>query len=155
MGVRGYANFIEPDLIRSNGMGDRVAHMDVEPGRRAGIARFLLERKRAGDPLLNTRRYFHAFTAGKPPYRCHFPKIFLEIYPDGSVLDCVRVDRPIGNVAEQPLREILQHPRIQGMIRDGERWCCVHNNADRVDTSNLWDLRPESLASLLAFAFRT
>jgi len=154
MGVRGYANFIETDLSRSDGMGDRAAHLDVEGERQAEIALFLLERKRAGAPILNTRRYLELFTAGKPRYRCHFPKIFLEIYPDGSVLDCVRTDRPIGNVAQEPLRQILQHPRIQGMIRDGERWCCVHSNADRIDTSNLWDLRPESLASLLGFVSR-
>lgn len=154
LGVWGYMNFIEVDLLTSEGLGDQNAEVDVSERGRCELARRLIDRKRDGYPILNTYDYFNTFVAGKKPYRCHFPKIFLEVYPDGSVLDCVRVDKPVGNVRQTPLEQILKRPRIQGMIDDGERWCHVHNNADRIDTSNTWELRPQSVATGLRFMLR-
>jgi MoaA/NifB/PqqE/SkfB family radical SAM enzyme len=152
-GLHGYMNFIERDLLRS-GMHDegRNADLDLLPAERRTAAAFLLGRQVAGDPLLNTAAYYTGFAAGKRGYVCHFPKIFLEVYADGSVVDCTDLDHPVGNVRRERLGEILERPRIRGMIRDGERWCCVHNNADRIDTSRLWELRPDAVLSLVRFA---
>jgi MoaA/NifB/PqqE/SkfB family radical SAM enzyme len=151
MGVSGYVNFIEMDLLKSSGMGSQNVDFDASEATRRELAKMLISRKKGKAPILNTYNYFNTFVEGKKPYRCHFPKIFLEVYADGSVLDCVNVDKPIGNVKGQPLQSILQHPRIQGMIDDGEKWCCVHNNADRIDASNTWELHRESITTGLRF----
>lgn len=145
MGVRGYFNFIEIDLRKSTGMGNRNEPLDVSEAGRRDIARELRDMKKTHPEILNTDAYFEHFMEGRRSYRCHFPKMFLEIYPDGSVLDCVNADKPLGNVRDTPLRTLLRHPRIQGMIEDGENWCDVHNNADRIDASLMWELRPESV----------
>lgn len=151
--VSGYVNFIEVDLSRSTGMGDQNEDVDISETERRELSRMLLARKAEGFPILNTNDYFQKFVHGKQAYRCHFPKMFLEVYPDGSVLDCVRVDQPIGNVRRSSLKRILSHPRIQGMIDDGERWCHVHNNADRIDVSNTWELHRESVSTGFRFMF--
>lgn len=151
LGVHGYVNFIETDLLEAGGFRDRKKEIDVREARRRQIAESLIAAKRRGAPLLNTMEYFEKFREGKKSYSCHFPKMFLEIYPDGSVVDCVNVDRPVANVRTTPLREVLKHPRIQGMVADGEKWCHVHNNADRIDASLSWDFDIEAVGNLLRF----
>lgn len=151
LGIWGYVNFIETDLRESGGMKNRKANIDVDEHTRRELARFMISAKEGGYPVLNTKKYYRTFLDGKKKYRCHFPKMFLEVYADGSVLDCVRVDQPVGNVKDAPLRELLAHPRIRGMIADGETWCNVHNNADRIDSSLTWELHPEAVANLLRF----
>ncbi len=154
LGIAGYMNFIEVDLFKPLGKNDQNKELDVAENTRRDISKFLLLKKKEGYPILNTDAYFRSFLEGKSSYCCHFPKIFLEIMPDGSVLDCVREDQPIGNVMDTPLKTILEHPRIAGMIDDGEKWCHIHNNADRIDASNTWELHPESLTTGMRFLFR-
>ena len=154
LGVSGYLNFIEMDLLTSSGLGQQNIAVDIAEKKRQQLARQLIARKKEGFPLLNTYNYFEKFTEGKKSYRCHFPKIFLEVYPDGSILDCVRVDKPVGNVRDTPLKELLERPRIKGMIDDGQKWCHVHNNADRIDASNTWELHRESLLTGTRFFLR-
>jgi len=154
LGVAGYINFIEVDILKGVGKGQDNKALDVSEKKRRDIAEKLLGMKKAGYPILNTEKYYHTFVHGKQSYRCHFPKVFMEIYPDGTVLDCVREDRPLGNIKELPLKKILDHPRIQGMVEDGEKWCHIHNNADRIDMSNTWELNRESLVTGMRFLLR-
>ncbi len=149
--VWGYINFIETDLRESEGFKNRKSTIGIDEASRRELAEYLIDAKKKGYPLLNTEKYFRSFLAGKRQYRCHFPKMFLEVYPDGSVIDCVNIDRPIGNVKDMSLKEILRHPRIKGMMADGEKWCNEHNNADRIDSSLTWELHPPALYNLLKF----
>lgn len=148
LGVVGYMNFMERGLLTSEGFEESKTAQDISEEERRDLAADLLLYKQIGAPLLNTEDYFKRFLNGKKPYACHFPKIFIEIYANGDVIDCLRVDKPLGNVREKLLEDILKHPGIKEMIRDGER-CCVHNNADRIDTSNAWNLNPEILRTLV------
>jgi len=154
LGMAGYINFIEVDILKDIGKGRENKELDVSEQNRREIAARLLMMKKEGYPILNTNHYFNTFVNGKQGYRCHFPKVFLEIYPDGTVLDCVREARPLGNVKELPLKKILDHPRVQGMIEDGEKWCHIHNNADRIDMSNTWELKRASLVTGMRFLLR-
>ena len=138
LGVWGYLNFIEQDLSNSLGMKNRKARYDVIEERRRELAQNLLRLKQAGAPILNPERYFE-LAGDEFQYKCHFPKMVLEVYSDGMVLDCVQVDKPLGNIRDTPLEELLKHPRIQGMMEDGEERCCVHRSVDRVGLSYAWE----------------
>lgn len=147
IGVAGYVNFIEQGLLTSEGLEDSVAVTDVSEEERKKIASKLLQHQQTGGPIINTTNYFKQFIDGKKGYKCHFPKMFLEIYSNGDIVDCININNPLGNVKEESLEKLLRHPRIKGMIKDGEQWCYVHNNADRIDTSNFWNINLEILKS--------
>ncbi|MBI2565638.1 MAG: radical SAM protein [Candidatus Schekmanbacteria bacterium] len=149
LGVAGYMNFIERDLMRAGRRDEtRSSDLDLTPEELRRAAAHLARRQSEGAPILNSRAYFDTFANGRRPYRCHFPKVFLEVCADGSVVDCTATERPVGNVSRDRLRDILGRPRIAGMIEDGARWCSVHNNADRIDTSLTWELHPPVLLTL-------
>ena len=104
-----------------------------------GICAYLLERKQAGAPILNTEHYFRYFMEGKPGYRCHLPKLVLYcISGRGDVEDCLNVGRPLANIRETPLRKILELPRFQQIGVDAES-CYSCNSPTMVDLSYIWE----------------
>jgi MoaA/NifB/PqqE/SkfB family radical SAM enzyme len=146
-------NTSDPIISKNNSSGLKInitdiSEQDVSKIEKQRIAQQLLNYKIAGAHLLNTQDYFKQFIHRKN-YQCHFPKMFLEIYSNGNLLDCGQVDKPIGNIKTETLERLLQHPRIEGMIKQGEELCCAHSNADRIDLSNLWRLNPEMLMTFM------
>jgi MoaA/NifB/PqqE/SkfB family radical SAM enzyme len=98
----------------------------------------LLERKRAGAPIVNSELYFQYFADGRRGYRCHFPKLAMSIDGRGYVEDCLNLDRPITNIREMPLKEIMELRRFRQLRRDAEE-CSSCNSPTMVDLSHVWE----------------
>jgi MoaA/NifB/PqqE/SkfB family radical SAM enzyme len=82
------------------------------------------------------------------PYVCRVPFVSVTVTPEGNVTNCFNYDRPYGNVRASPFEDIMKkwNRHEAASITDG-CWKC--NNPDVVDTSYVWELRPEPLWNLL------
>ncbi len=114
----------------------------------AGLAR---ELKRAGYPLLATPQYLDLLARDPDvtAYTCRGPRAVLTVQADGAVRDCLRSDRPLASIADlrasgRPLAAVLDLPRRREILADSAS-CTACNNADVVELSWLWDLRPSML----------
>jgi MoaA/NifB/PqqE/SkfB family radical SAM enzyme len=99
---------------------------------------YLLERKRAGAPILNSETYFEYFVAGRPGYRCHLPKLVMFVDGRGNAEYCLNLARPIANIRTTPLREILEMTRFKQLRAEAEG-CSSCNSPTMVDLSNVWE----------------
>lgn len=103
-----------------------------------GVCAYLLERKQAGAPIVNSEMYFKYFVDGKPGYKCHFPKMIMQLDGRGNIEDCLNLDKPIDNIRQTPLKQIMALPRFKQLRKDAED-CCSCNSPTMVDLSNVWD----------------
>jgi MoaA/NifB/PqqE/SkfB family radical SAM enzyme len=102
------------------------------------VCAHLLEKKRAGAPILNSELYFRYFIEGQPGYRCHFPKLAMSVDGRGYVEDCLNLERPIANIRETPLNEIMKLQRFAQLRQDAEK-CSSCNSPTMVDLSHVWE----------------
>jgi MoaA/NifB/PqqE/SkfB family radical SAM enzyme len=111
-------------------------------------ARELLDLKKKGYPINNSRAYLQRYLLNMTPYVCHAPFVFVTVTPEGNVTNCFNYDRPYGNVRTSPFHEIMKNwdRREVANITKG-CWKC--NNPDVVDTSYVWQLRLEPSLNLL------
>jgi MoaA/NifB/PqqE/SkfB family radical SAM enzyme len=113
--------------------------MGLPPQELRSVCAELLERKRQGAPILNSELYFKYFVDGRPGYRCHLPKLALCMVDGrGNVEDCLDLDRPIANIRDMPLKEIMELPRFKQLRQDAES-CCSCNSPTMVDLSHFWE----------------
>ena len=112
------------------------------------VARELLSLKRKGYPINNSRTYLQGYLLNMTPYVCRVPFVSVTVTPEGNVTNCFNHDRPYGNVRTSPFDEIMKNwdRREVASITKG-CWKC--NNPDVVDTSYVWELRPEPSLNLL------
>jgi hypothetical protein len=151
---------METGELSAGEAGDRLAALALPPGELREAAGLALELKAAGYPILDSRAYLRML-ADDPmlsAYTCRAPRARLTIGADGSVRDCMHVDRPLGNVAslrEQglPLASLFRTPEWARM-GDEAASCTKCNNPDVVELSWLWDLRPVMLGKVLELAGR-
>lgn len=99
-------------------------------------------------PLNNSYTYLERFLEKGQPYVCHLPKIALIIYPDGEVANCADSSNPLGNVRNQSLEDILKGPRFESLKRKALH-CNRCNNPNVVESSYMWQLKPEPLWNAL------
>jgi hypothetical protein len=104
--------------------------------------------KQHGWPIHNSATYLRFFAQQRRHYRCHARKVYVELWPNGDLLDCLDRSGPIANVRHTSLAQLLARPSIR-RLRAMPTDCCVCNNANVIDCSNVWSLRPESLLALL------
>ena len=111
-------------------------------------ARELLSLKKRGYPMNNSRTYLQRYLLNMTPYVCRVPLVYVTVTPEGNVTNCFNHDRPYGNVRASPFDEIMKRweRREAANITEG-CWKC--NNPDVVDTSYIWELRPEPSWNLL------
>ncbi|MEW6375089.1 MAG: radical SAM protein [Thermodesulfobacteriota bacterium] len=139
---------MEIDLLRSGRMEGIKRHLKPSKEEEAHIAETLIQLKRKGFKVNNSYLYLESIKNGKKVYRCHFPKMVLQIGPEGEVIDCRAWDRLIGCIRRQSLREIFQHKRLQELAGwEGEQ-CNKCNNPNRIDLSYFWELRIEPVTSI-------
>jgi MoaA/NifB/PqqE/SkfB family radical SAM enzyme len=105
-------------------------------------ARELLDLKKKGYPVNNSRTYLQRYLLDMTPYVCHVPFVSVTVTPEGNVTNCFNCDRPYGNMRASQFDEIMKNwdRRRAANITRG-CWKC--NNPDVVDTSYIWELRPE------------
>ncbi|WP_240922529.1 radical SAM protein [Thermococcus sp. 9N3] len=53
---------------------------------------------------------------------CGAGRIYAGIEPDGTVVPCVFLPLPVGNVRHRPFKEIWENSRIFGILRDRDSW---------------------------------
>jgi MoaA/NifB/PqqE/SkfB family radical SAM enzyme len=112
--------------------------MGLPMGELKEVCDYILEKKRAGAPIVNSELYFKYFADGRPGYRCHFPKLAMSVDGRGYVEDCLNLDRPIANIRETPLKEIMELHRFKQLRRDAEE-CSSCNSPTMVDLSQVWE----------------
>jgi MoaA/NifB/PqqE/SkfB family radical SAM enzyme len=82
----------------------------------AGAFAYLKELKRRGYPILNSNTHMDMMEAGPPVYRCHWPKFMLPVEANGDVVDCMHWGtRPIANLKQTPLSEVLKSQRLRDL----------------------------------------
>ncbi len=132
------------DVITEYRHGERGSHfvetdMGLSLPEVQSVCAYLLERKRGGAPILNSELYFKYFMDGKPGYKCHLPKLGMCMVDSrGNVEDCLNLDRPIANIQDMPLKEIMELPRFKQLRIDAEK-CCSCNSPTMVDLSFAWE----------------
>jgi MoaA/NifB/PqqE/SkfB family radical SAM enzyme len=126
-----------------------VAPLGLDDDTRSRLFRRLIVMKTRGFPIHNSYTHLRTFINGKRPYRCHARKVYLQLRPNGDLVDCLDRSRPVANIREQTLAELLARPDIRRR-RLANIDCHVCNNANVIDTSHIWELHPESILSLIS-----
>ena len=104
--------------------------------------------KRRGYPILNSHTHMEMMKAGPPQYRCHWPKFMLPVEANGDVVDCMHWGtRPIANLKQTPLAEILDHPRLRELAGEAGEACHKCVSIHRIEISKVADGRLEPLRS--------
>jgi hypothetical protein len=91
-------------------------------------------------------------------YTCRAPRARLTVGADGSVRDCLHIDRPLANVQDLwagglSVASLFDSPGWRRMGAEAAR-CTKCNNPDVVELSWLWDLKPVMLGKVLDLARR-
>jgi len=148
LGVSSYVCPMEIDLLRNGKMEGIKSHLKPCKKEEAIVAETLIRKKRKGFRINNSYLYLESIRNGKKPFRCHFPKMVLQVGPEGEVIDCRAWDRPIGFIRKQDLKEIYQHKSLKELAGwEGEQ-CNKCNNPNRIDLSYFWELRIEPVTSI-------
>ena len=110
--------------------------------------RTLRRLKDEGYPILNSYTYIDMILSGRLEYRCHWPKFNMPVEANGDVVDCMHWGtRPIANVREEPLCEILASPRLRALAGPAGEKCCRCVSLHRVEVSEVYDGNLEPLRS--------
>ena len=133
-------------ILKETGETNKETLASRESERQA--ARELLDLKKRGYPINNSRTYLQRYLLNMTPYVCRVPLIYVTVTPEGNVTNCFNYDRPYGNVRTSPFDEIVKKwDRREATNMAKGCWKC--NNPDVVDTSYIWGLRPEPSWNLL------
>ncbi len=98
----------------------------------------ILEAKRNNSHILNSEMYLKHFIGGKKTYRCHARKVFMFVNSNGDIEDCLRLDRPIANLRETSVKEVMNLTRFQQYLKEAEN-CDSCNSPTMIDTSYAWE----------------
>lgn len=132
--------------------GDEKSATKATQEEEAEAWRQLLRMKRRGYRINNSASYLKFMQKDPRSYRCHFPKIILQVEPWGGIIDCMDWNT-YANVRDMPFKDILNHRRTQELGGPEGENCSVCNNPNRVDMSWFWDLKPEPLATVFKLYF--
>jgi MoaA/NifB/PqqE/SkfB family radical SAM enzyme len=148
LGVPIWFNPIETGMLgRTDRVGSKI-NLALGEHDLSSLARRLIVLKGRGYPIANSYTYLRGFIGGKQRYRCQARKACLELRANGDVMDCLDRFHPVTNVRETSLARLLARPEIR-RLRLKEVSCQFCNNANVIDTSHAWSLRPESIWSLV------
>jgi MoaA/NifB/PqqE/SkfB family radical SAM enzyme len=133
-------------ISRETGVTNKESLASRESEQQA--AKELLDLKKKGYQINNSRAYLQRYLLNMTPYVCRVPFAFVTVTPEGNVTNCFNYDRPYGNMRTSPFGEIMKNwdRREVANITNG-CWKC--NNPDVVDTSYIWGMRLEPSLNLL------
>jgi MoaA/NifB/PqqE/SkfB family radical SAM enzyme len=137
-------------ISKDTGETNREALASRESEQQA--ARELLDLKKKGYPINNSRTYLRRYLLNMEPYVCHAPLVSVTVTPEGNVTNCFNYDRPYGNVRTSPFDEIMKN-WDRHEVANITKGCWKCNNPDVVDTSYIWGMMLEPSWNLLK-AFR-
>lgn len=98
----------------------------------------ILEAKRKGSRILNSEMYLNHFIGGKKQYRCHAKKVFMFVNSNGDIENCLQLDKPIANLRNISVSQVLQLPVFKKFIKESEK-CHSCNSPTMIDTSYIWN----------------
>ena len=133
-------------IARDTGETNKEALASRESEQR--VARELLDLKKKGYPINNSRTYLRRYLLNMRPYVCRAPFVFVTVTPEGNVTSCFNHDNPYGNAITSPFDEIMKK-WSRREVANMTKGCLKCNNPDVVDTSYVWELRPEPSLNLL------
>ncbi len=139
---------IETGMMGPEGFVATKQSLALPPDRLSAVFTDLLGMKRHGWPIQNSATYLRFIAQGRTAYRCHARKVYIELRPNGDLVDCLNRSSPVANVRRQRLSHLLAQPAMH-RLRMQPTECHVCRNANVVDCSNVWSLKPEPLLSLL------
>jgi MoaA/NifB/PqqE/SkfB family radical SAM enzyme len=147
LGVLGIFNGLREEAATPGGDAGLDAYAP-SPAELEAAFTTLLQLKRRGYPILNSRTHLAMMRKGPPVYRCHWPKFMLPIEANGDVVDCMHWGtHPIGNLKQNRLADLLQSPRLRALAGpDGER-CHKCVSIHRVEISEVCSGNLEPLLS--------
>jgi MoaA/NifB/PqqE/SkfB family radical SAM enzyme len=127
---------------------ERVAGLMKPMEEIMGDFRVIREHKERGDPVESSFHLIDYFMQGKrKPYRCRRPRVYLNVYADGSVETCFL--GIFANARKTPLHDVLRMPGYQRAARMSRDCAHACNANDAIEISGLWDFRPGSLRNWL------
>ena len=138
LGVPIAFNVINTMRHYSTGVIDEKEEFAASNDEISNIFSKLLEAKRNGSKVLCSEMYLKHFIGGKKPYRCHAKKVFMFVNSNGDIENCLQLDRPIANLREISVKEVLELPRFKNFIKDTEN-CYTCNSPTMIDTSYIWE----------------
>ncbi|NVM17675.1 MAG: radical SAM protein [Candidatus Lokiarchaeota archaeon] len=98
----------------------------------------ILDAKKSGSKILNSEMYLNHFIGGKKKYICHTKKVFMFVNYNGDIENCLQIDKPIANLQQNSVSEVLQLPEFAKFIEQSEKcYSCI--SPTMIDTSYLWD----------------
>ena len=133
-------------ILKESGQTNKETLASRESEQQA--ARQLLDLKKKGYPINNSRTYLQKYLLNMTPYVCRVPFVFVTVTPEGNVTNCFRRDRPYGNVRRSPFTDIMKNWDHREAV-NATKGCWQCNNPDIVDTSYIWQMRPEPAWNLL------
>jgi len=145
LGVLGTFNGLREEAAADGGDADIHAYA-ASQAQLAVAFSTLRDLKRQGFPILNSYTHLDMMRAGPPEYRCHWPKFMLPIEANGDVVDCMHWGRrPVGNLRQTPLAELLAHPRLRALAGAEGEACHRCVSIHRVEISEVCDGNLEPL----------
>lgn len=94
--------------------------------------------KQNGSKILNSEMYLKHFIDGKKPYNCHARRVFMYVNHNGDVENCLQLDKPIANLRNLSVKEVLELPRFKQFLKQAEN-CHSCNSPTMIDTSYFWE----------------
>lgn len=104
-----------------------------------------------GYPIRNSFYFMDYIINKKNHYTCHWPKVTMVVYSDGSVLKCS--DRqPIANLRDQSLGQIIRSSEYRQVAENSAncKLACLGNYS--LDASGLWGFNYAAIKSIAEFA---
>ena len=117
------------------------------------IGQKLATLKKDGYPLNNSYMYLHKYLGKQEPFQCHLPRIALIVRPDGNITHCMETTAPLGNVMQQPLKEIIRSPSYQALLQK-TTGCNRCNNPNIVESSYMWQFHLEPLFNAVSLMLK-
>lgn len=121
-----------------------LCRIRLEPDEEAALAGRIALLRRRGFPVRDSNHYLAKLGPAGGRYRCHFKKVCLRVEPNGDVLDCTQVGVPLANALETSIPALVASPAFQEFQQRAER-CHRCRDFAVVETSHLWEGRPEAL----------
>jgi MoaA/NifB/PqqE/SkfB family radical SAM enzyme len=137
LGVLGVFNALRQEAATAE-PDAQIAAYAASPEQLSRAFATLVDLKKRGYPILNSHTHMTMMRSGALKYRCHWPKFMLPVEANGDVVDCMHWGtRPIANLRETLLSDVLKHPRLRELAGGAGEACHKCVSIHRVEISEV------------------
>jgi len=119
---------------------DEIGIRDVDLDKYRQTVGRIIEMKKEGYPIINSKTYLKMVRDMKPAYRCHASDMILNVTSDGVIENCRLCRKPLGNVEDGIGRVWESSKDMRREIVEGCDGCLFFGYAEG---SLLYDFKPE------------